>query len=113
MTRSPSPPLVLCARSAAAPVGTKSGTKIGTGVRACMMTGSTMTVLASAPRMGVNVPLPTSSIQMVYCGGANCTLAPLVLLAVQTLVVAGVTVGFRTRQGAQLTSILLVPSYSG
>ena len=30
-----------------------------------------------------------------------------------TLVVFGVTVVSRTRQGAQLTSILLVPSYSG
>src|SRR5260370_21643749 len=50
---------------------------------------------------------------MVYCGGANCTLAPLVLPDVQALVVAGVTVVSSTKQGAQLTSIRLVPSYSG
>src|ERR1700722_8882129 len=50
---------------------------------------------------------------MVYCGGASVTFAPLVLPAVQTLVVFGVTVVSRTRQGAQLTSILLVPSYNG
>ena len=41
---------------AAAPVGTTSGMKVGTGLRACMMTGSTMTVPASAPRMGLSVP---------------------------------------------------------
>src|SRR6185437_3042634 len=112
MTSKPKPPLVLLANCAAAPVGTASGMKVGSGVRACMMTGSTMTVLVSAPRMGLKVPLSMSYIQIV-CGGASCTLAPLVLSAVQTLVVGGDTVEFSTRHGAQLTSMRFVPSYRG
>ncbi len=49
----------------------------------------------------------------MYCGGASVTLAPEVFDAVHRLVALGVTVVSSTKHGDQLTSMRLVPSYSG
>ena len=72
-------------------------------------TGSTIINPDSADRMGLKVPAAKSYTQIVYSGGARVTVAPVVLLLLQTLVVDEVAEA-RTRQGAQLTSIRLVPS---
>ena len=70
-------------------------------------------VPASALNTGPKVPLSRSYTHKVYWGGARVTLVPEVLLELQRLVVLGVTVVSSTRQGDQLTSMRLVPSYSG
>src|SRR5882724_625350 len=93
-----------------AAVAGAGSTAVGAGVRACKSTGSMMVSPDSAARMGLKVPAAKSYTQIVYSGGAKVTVAPVVLPVVQTLVVDGVV---RTRQGAQLTSIRLVPSNSG
>src|ERR1700676_1931609 len=93
-------------------VGGVTGAAVGAGTRACKSTGSTITSPDCAPRMGLKVPASKSYTQIVYSGGAKVTVAPVVLPLVQTLVVDGVGEA-RTRQGAQLPSILFVPSYSG
>src|ERR1700730_4468709 len=85
---------------------------VGAGTLACKSTGSTITNPDCAPRMGLNVPAAKSYTQIVYSGGAKVTVAPVVLPVVQTLVVDEVG-EVRTRQGAQLTSIRLVPSNNG
>src|SRR5580692_5054652 len=93
-------------------VGGVLGAAVGAGTRACKSTGSTITNPDCAPRMGLKVPAAKSYTQIVYSGGAKVTVAPVVLLLLQTLVVDEVPEA-RTRQGAQLTSIRLVPSNSG
>src|SRR5882762_2269248 len=109
MSRTPSPAPANAADAVVAGVGTAA---VGAGVRACKSTGSTMINPDSAASMGLNVPAAKSYTQIVYSGGAKVTVAPVVLPAVQTLVVEEVA-EVRTRQGAQLTSIRLVPSNSG
>ena len=44
----------------AALAGVESGMKVGTGVRACRMTGSTISVPCSADRSGIRVPASKS-----------------------------------------------------
>src|ERR1700743_2515836 len=70
-------------------------------------------VPASALNTGPKVPLSRSYTHKVYCGGARVTFAPEVFDEVQRLVVLGLTVVSRTRQGDQLTSMRFVPSYRG
>src|ERR1700726_870124 len=109
MSRMPSPAPFNAVDAVVAGAGSAA---VGAGVRACNSTGSTMVSPDSAERMGLKVPAAKSYTQIVYSGGAKVTVAPVVLPVVQTLVV--VEVGeVRTRQGAQLTSIRLVPSNSG
>ena len=93
-------------------VGSVTVAAVGAGTRACRSTGSTTIDPDSAARMGLKVPASKSYTQIVYSGGARVTVAPLVLLLVQTLLVDEVAEA-RTRHGAQLTSIRLVPSNSG
>ena len=93
-------------------VGGVASAAVGAGTRACRITGSTIINPDSADRMGLKVPAAKSYTQIVYSGGAKVTVAPVVLLLLQTLVVDEVAEA-RTRQGAQLTSIRLVPSNSG
>src|ERR1700681_349204 len=95
-----------------AAVGGVVGAAVDAGTLACKSTGSTITNPDCAPRMGLKVPASKSYTQIVYSGGAKVTVAPVVLPVVQTLVVEEVA-EVRTRQGAQLTSIRLVPSNSG
>ena len=57
--------------------------------------------------------LSKSYTHRVYCGGASMTLGPLVLADVQTFVAGGVMVVSSTKQGDQLTTMRLVPSYRG
>src|ERR1700736_958696 len=106
MSRTPSP---APANAADAAVGGVGSLAVGAGTRACKSTGSTIINPDSAARMGLKVPAAKSYTQIVYSGGARVTVAPVVLLVVQTLVVDEVG-EVRTRQGAQLTSIRLVPS---
>src|SRR5258708_38308497 len=109
MSRTPSPAPFNAVDAVVAGVGTVA---VGAGVRACKSTGSTMTNPDCAPTMGLKVPAAKSYTQIVYSGGAKVTVALVVLPLVQTLVVDDVA-EVRTRQGAQLTSIRLVPSNSG
>src|ERR1700692_1080795 len=88
-----------------AAVGGVVGAAVGGGTRACKSPGCTMINPDCAPRMGLKVPAAKSYTQIVYSGGAKVTVAPVVLLVVQTLVVDGVV---RTGQGAQLTTLRLV-----
>src|SRR5579859_644736 len=109
MSRTPSPNP---ASVVEAEVGGVTSAAVGAGTRACNSTGSRIISPDSAARMGLKVPAAKSYTQIVYSGGAKVTAAPVVLLLLQTLVVEDAAEA-RTRQGAQLTSIRLVPSNSG
>src|SRR5260370_42237145 len=109
MSRTPSPAPF---KAVDAAVAGPAIVAVGAGTRACKSTGSVVINPDCAARMGLKVPAAKSYTQIVYSGGAKVTVAPVVLLLVQTLVVDEVAEA-RTRHGAQLTSIRLVPSYSG
>ena len=109
-----SKPTPLLAMVSAAPGAGAASTKIGgAGVLGCRMIGSMTIVPTSALNSGDKVPLSRSYTHSVYCGGASVTLAPAVFDELQRSVVFGVTVVSSTKQGDQLTSRRLVPSYNG
>src|ERR1700730_363502 len=111
MSNNPTPALAMVAACPGAGAGSTRVT--GAGFLGCRMTSSTTMFPRSALSTGPNVSLSRSYTHSVYWGGAKVTFAPAVFEAVHKLVVFGVTVVSSTRQGDQLTSMRLVPSYSG